>query len=176
MCEEGAARLDDVDPLQRLVDMSMGLVRPIKQRADDPCLDPCQSLEGFFVQFDHIGGIRHGAEPETHGFAYAVILFEDVDIDIADGQMIAGGNVVRIQGRLVIKCGTFGEWFQHISESFADLGHCIGVGIDIDGLFHGPVYGPQIIDSVQVIGMIMGEQHAIEAADLGIQQLLAQIG
>ena len=34
----------------------------------------------------------------------------------------------------------------------------------------------QIVDAVGVVGMLMGVEHAVEPVDVGIEQLLAQIG
>ncbi len=33
----------------------------------------------------------------------------------------------------------------------------------------------QVVDAVGMVGMLMGDQHAIEPIDLGVEQLLAQI-
>ena len=35
---------------------------------------------------------------------------------------------------------------------------------------------PQIVDAVGVVGVLVGDQHAVEPLDTGIEQLLAQIG
>jgi len=35
---------------------------------------------------------------------------------------------------------------------------------------------PQIVDAVGVVGMLVGEQHAVEPVDLRLEQLLAAVG
>ena len=34
----------------------------------------------------------------------------------------------------------------------------------------------QIVDAVDVVGVLMGEQHAVEPVDIGVEKLLAQVG
>ena len=34
----------------------------------------------------------------------------------------------------------------------------------------------QVVDAVGVVGVLVGEEHRVEAVDLGVKQLLAQIG
>ena len=36
--------------------------------------------------------------------------------------------------------------------------------------------GAEVVDAVQVVGMLVREHHAVECVHIGIQQLLAQIG
>ena len=52
-----------------------------------------------------------------------------------------------------------------------------GLGVVIDGDAPAPVVGhhAQIIDAVGVVGMVVGVEHAVEPADAGIEQLLAEI-
>src|SRR5262249_42508502 len=50
------------------------------------------------------------------------------------------------------------------------------VGVERDCPVHQPVDGAKIIDSMQMIGMGMGQDDRVETVDLGGKQLLAQIG
>ena len=78
-------------------------------------------------------------------------------------------EVSRNQGRLVIGLGTLGQRLEDIAEALTDDGHGCGVGIDVEGRLHGPIDGPEVVDAVHVVGVVMGEQHRVEAAHVGIQ-------
>jgi hypothetical protein len=45
-----------------------------------------------------------------------------------------------------------------------------------ESALHQSVNRSQIVDAMKMIGMRMGQDHRIEARDLGVEQLLAQIG
>ena len=50
------------------------------------------------------------------------------------------------------------------------------VEIDVDAAALVHEQRAQIVDAVGVVGMLMGDQHAVEPIDLGLEQLLAQSG
>ena len=46
----------------------------------------------------------------------------------------------------------------------------------VQGAAHGQAKRPQIVDAVRVVGVGMAQKDAVEPLDLGVDQLLAQIG
>ena len=66
--------------------------------------------------------------------------------------------------------------FEAIIEFLADACHAGAVAPQIDPAFAQNGQHAQIVNAVQLVGMIMGDQHAVQARDFRIQQLLAHVG
>ena len=50
------------------------------------------------------------------------------------------------------------------------------IEVDVDAATLVDEQRPQIVDAVRVVGVLMGDQHAIDPVDLGVQKLHAQVG
>ena len=66
--------------------------------------------------------------------------------------------------------------FKNIGESLSNSERCLLVHIHIQGAAHGQAQGPQIVDAVRVVGVRVAQKDAVEPLDLGVDQLLAQVG
>ena len=134
--------------------------------------------ERLVIEAVHVAGISDGAKTE----AQAV----DTAMALAEGQHRNGAarahnhegakrfvNFMRIQDRRIIAA-------RRLVETIAELCHQAfpvrPVGPHIDAAFHVERDGAEIIHAMGLIGVIMCDQYAVYSPDMGIQQLLAQVG
>ena len=89
---------------------------------------------------------------------------------IADA--LAGHQPVLAQDRRIFAAGRRHEAIAEAGVQGA-RGRLVHVDVDAAALVHEQ--RAQIVDAVGVVGVLVGDQHAVEPVDLGLEQLLAQI-
>ncbi len=175
MRQHGAARLHPGDPGQRLLEMAVRHMRRAADAVDDPEIDAVERRKRGGVELDHVGRIGEAAETEAERGREAMTLREGRDGDA--GRLERPVDEAALERRLIeARARVRIDRREDVAEALLDLGHGRGICKERDRPPHQPVDGAQIVDTMQVVGMGMGEQHGVERGDAGIEQLLAQIG
>ena len=165
-----------IDPLQRQRQMRMGRMRFAAQRVDDPTLKPLKLLPRRLGNGHHIGDIGQAPNPKPQSLHRAMIDHHRRETDrprwprhlkgaMCDSVQIKDGRVGRVFG-LHERIGKPRQ--QRLLRRM--------IGPDRQPLPHVEDNLAQIVNAMGVIGMRMGEHHAIQRANPGIQKLLAHVG
>ena len=171
MGDNGAPGSNPVDPLQRLADMGMGLVRIIHQTADNPGIDTMKCCKGLLGHLDHIGAVGHGTKAQAQCARITMILIERHHVDLANPEW-PGDRMSQQQGS-INDVADFVLGLEGIGK--ARPGGVQGLGIPPNrqpGAL-GAVDLAQIVDAMQMIGVVMGINDAIDHPNVGIQQLIS---
>ena len=175
--QHGPFRVDAFDPAQGVVEAEMAGVRPVPQRVHDPDVEVGKRRQARVGQADEIAGIRETVEPESEGRNVAVVLQEREDHDRAacplDCDRLARRDPVLVRDRRIFAAGRRHEAVAELMEHDAGRGL---IQVEIEALPAMNVKRAQIIDPVGVVGVRVGEEDAVEPIDIGVEQLLAQIG
>ena len=83
------------------------------------------------------------------------------------------GDDFRVQDGWIIAAG---RRIEAITEALPDAGHRGLIAVNIKSLAHAVDNGPEIVDPVKLVGMVMGDEHGIEPTDMRGEQLAMHIG
>ena len=108
--QDGAARLDALDPCQRVVEREMAWMRPVAQRVDDPEIETCQGRDALRRDVAEIGRIGEVAEPKAKRRDIAVLLQDTAEPSIGPPcpSMVTGVPAVSrcsVEDRRIVAAG-----------------------------------------------------------------------
>ena len=93
MSQYGPSRPDPIDPVESLFIVTMRLMRCFAKRLDNPKRYADDPIEYRIFQPDHVGRIsKFAIEEKTERNRVAVILMENLDLQITDANRGAGGD------------------------------------------------------------------------------------
>src|SRR5882672_6504330 len=174
--EDRAFRADAVDPSERQVEVKMTRMRPVPERVDDPQLDAGERLYGSLRHIHQVGRVGHGTEAESEGGDVAVGEQERHRRDGAarsrDRHRLARGDRVP---REVWRIAAARRGHEAISEPQREDAPGRLVCIHVYPPLMGDEQRAQVVDAVDVVGMFVGVEHAVEMIDGRVKQLLAQV-
>ena len=66
--------------------------------------------------------------------------------------------------------------FEAIVEARPDRpGRSLSLDVHVDAAALADEQGAQVVDAVDVVGVLVGDQHAVDPVDVGVEKLLAQV-
>ena len=93
MSQYGPSRLDPIYPVESLFIVTVRLMRGLAKRLDNPKRHAGDSVEHRIFEPDNVGRISEFAiEEKTERNRVAVILMENLDLQITDANRGAGGD------------------------------------------------------------------------------------
>src|SRR5215475_14457365 len=175
--DDRALRLEAVDPGQRVVDAEMAGMGGVTKAVDDPEIEIFEerpALAPDVAEVRRIGGIRDTKAERRY---LAVLEQEGGEFDRAalpfGGVALAGLDRMTRQDRRIV-AALRGD------EAVGEPRHDVLGGrlVEIDGNSTALMqhHRPQIVDAMGLVGVLMGKIHGVDVIDVGIDQLLAQIG
>ncbi len=149
----------------------------VAQPIDDPqieVLQRCKTLFWNVVQIGRVGGI---VDPVAERRYVAMAQQERRDGQRParpfDHAAFAGFDRPRFQDRRI---GTARRLLKAISKAQPDMGGSAVIEIHRNAALAVHHQRTQIVDAMGLVGVLMGEKHRIDMIDIGVEQLLAQIG
>ena len=154
----------------------MARMRPRTERIDDPDVEAGKLPLGLRVEAAHIGRIGEAAEAEGERRDAAVELSdrqcgEGTPLPF-DRHRLAGRDQMRVRERRIFAARRRRE---AIAEARLEPRHRGCIGVDIDAPLHVHDEAAEIVDAVDMVGMRMRVEHAVELADPGGKRLLAKV-
>src|SRR5262245_28364875 len=175
--QDRAPGLDPFDPAQRIVDTEMAGMRAVAQRIHDPDFGPRERSHARLRQAAQVAGIGKRPEAKAQRGNIAVLLQDRQGLDWAalpvDAQVPAGLEPVLRHDRRVLAAR---RRLEAIIEARAHRLRGGLVQIDVDPPPPVEEEPAQVVDAVGMIGVLVGEEHGVQPVDLGVEQLLAQVG
>ena len=156
--------------------MGVGRVRAPAQGVDDPDIEAGQGLEGVFRQAHHVAGIGDVAEPVAHRAQAAVVLVEGDHRDGAGGAVHGPGLAMGRDQHRVGDAGIAPLPLEDIAEPAAHGGEGGPVHVAGDARPLPDEEGPDVVDPVGLVGVVVGQQEGVEAPGAGLGGLPAQVG
>ena len=144
---------------------------PKAHRVDDQHLDAGQDAEGLLGQAHDIVGVGDTAEPEAQGRRRAVVLQERHDRRRPRPRTARRS---RDAGRS--DCRSHAPPPRSSSRKRRSR---MSVGAPVGPASIAPLaqrIGPEIVDAVHLVGMLVGPDHGVDPLDLGVEELGAQVG
>src|SRR4029079_6274717 len=108
----------------------------------------------------------------------------DVAVILQDGQELNRASLPLDRDRLAGHQTLFGgnrgilaagRLHKTITEAGVHRPRCRLIQVDVDAPTLTHEQGPQVVDSVRMVGMLMRDQYAVEPVDFGVEKLHAQI-
>ena len=166
----GAFRLHDVDELQRLLQIEVGVVLLKVQGIDNQHLKSLKA--GHF-------GLRHearvcdvGERSDTvaeYGQSEVANLYR-LDLHTADRELVAADGM-QLEGR---RTG-IGMLLKGVVEVLADDVQHARHRIDVHGPLLPEIDGPDVVQTRQVVLVLVGDENGIHSGDILAQELLPQV-
>ena len=136
----------------------------------------CDALDGGergSVKIIDVRRVGQVTETIAEGGRAAVALNEGYDLDVAnlEGAVHGPGDELRLVPSMCRGAGRKG-----VSEPRLDRRQILGPAVSVEWPPDDSVDGAEIIDSVSVIRVFMGEQDSVKSASPGVEELGAQVG
>src|SRR3954447_20525980 len=174
---DGAFRLEALDPRQRVADAEMAGVAGIAQPVDDPEVEVFQRRPAFLGNVVKVGRVGGGSDPEAQRWDPAVVNQE-------------GGKLYRTALPFgLMTLARFDRMARQDRRIVAALGRDEAIGEPRHDVFGGRLVKvdrnaaalvqhdrAQIVDAVGLVGVLMGQVYRVDVIDICIDQLLAQVG
>src|SRR5262245_9305054 len=175
--QDRAPGIDAPDPGQRIIDAEMARMRAVAQRIHDPDFGPRERSHARLRQAAQVAGIGKRAEAKTQRRNIAVLLQDGQGLDRTalpvDAQAPAWLEPVLGHDRRVLaaRCR-----LEAVVEARAHRLRGGLIQIDVDPPPAVQEEPAQVVDAMGTVGVLVGEEHPVQPVDLGVEQLLAQVG
>ena len=171
--QDRSARLQPPAPIDRFGDREMTGVRPMAKCIDDPQVEIGEKRQSSVRQTADIARIRGAADLETEGGDVAMNLEKRCELDPAARPIHLEGFLedyrLALEDRRIEASRRRSET---IAESFVEAGLGRIVGEDIDQFAVAMEIAAKIVDAVNMIGMRMGVDDAVQRIDAAKAQKL----
>ena len=163
------------DPGERRVEMGVGRVRLAAEGIDDPGVEPGEVGPGRRRGCRSVRQVGEVVDAEAERVDAPVPDPEWLERDRAARALDDEGAVDRgeVEDRRIEAACRLDE---DVGEAREQQLRGLGVGPDRQAGAAVLDHGPQVVDAVQVVGMRVGVDDAVEEADAGREELRAQVG
>jgi hypothetical protein len=154
--------------------MRMRRMRPVAQRVEHPAVEPGQLRPGRLGDLRHVRQIDEVVDAEAERLDAAVLHADRLEGDRAAWTRHLEPPLQRVQfqDRGIVAARGLHEG---IAEARDQRVGGIGIGPDRQPRPAVEDHHAQVVDSVHVVGMGMGIDHAVEQPDTGVEQLRPQV-
>ncbi len=173
--QNGAARLGASDPFQGQFHVGVGRMRRPAQGVDDPDVEIGQGRPALFRKADGVGRVGHLPEPIADRADLAVIDVEGGHRDRAAGTVDFPGLTMGRDQVSVADGRITASALEDVAEAPLQAGRRIGVHIGRHALAGVEEEGPQVVDAVDLVGVVMGEQAGVHSLDLRPHRLQPEV-
>lgn len=157
-----------------LADAQMGGVGGMTERIENQHIQPLQAGGRCIVDLLHVGNIGNPAQSVSQHRHLSVLKLEGEDLLSGCHEGHSCPHRVQLQPWLA---GTRqgGDAIKYVAEVAAELSRCVSRGIYRNGLALEQRIGAEVVDPVDVIGVMVGVEHRIDAPGALLHQLQAQL-
>jgi hypothetical protein len=174
--EPGLACADLLCHLDGLRDAEMSRMGFAKERVDYQNGYATKCAQRFVRQLLGVGYVSQVSNPVAVNRDRTVRNRDRHHLDIPNGEALAGAHVMRPALRLARARQRLDRRVEDVGESFGQSLHRVGRTIHVDRRVTTIRKRADIIDAVDMIGVIVREQNCVDSTNIGGDELKTQLG
>lgn len=154
----------------------MGRMRSSEKRVENQNSHPTKNLEGRLGELLRIGDVAQAPDTVTIHHDGPVRHFDRKHIDITDARAFAWTERVSSSFGLARP----GEWpdrfIEYVRKASREALHGVGRAVHVDRPVTAHRQGANVVDSMNVIGVIVGKENRMYVIDSGRDELKPELG
>ena len=175
MGEPGLARSDSAGRGDRFRDAEMGRMLRAKERVDHENAHAAEFAQSFLRKLLGVGDVSEFTDSVAVNRNRSVRNGDRHHLDIANWKTLAGPDVVRAAFGLARSWKRLGGRVEDVGEPLRESLHRVRRTIHVDRRVAPVREGADVVNAIDVVGVVVREQNGVDSADARGNELQAQL-